>query len=90
MAADSEGIEWVSELPPDPRRPTKHGEIAAALRGRPGEWALVARSVSPGSASGWKKSAAYSPPGDFEIVSRKGAEGLSDKRDVYIRFIGGA
>jgi Tfp pilus assembly protein FimV len=82
-------IKFVGNLPPSidvGRYATKHVVIAAALRERPGEWAMVSTQASP-SAAGYirhAKGASYAPAGSFEATARK-----NDKKwDIYARYVG--
>ena len=80
-------LQWKAPEPSAwaPRRTTKWKSIADALRDRPGQWALVAESVSRALASGIKKRVLL--PGEFEITTRKNGE--DGKCDMYARYIGG-
>ncbi|WP_413800117.1 hypothetical protein [Streptomyces iranensis] len=88
-------VEFVG--PPLATNVSKHHAIAAALKERPGEWAVVQRSVSAAGAGSTAqairtaKLAAYAPAGSFEAVSRtvKGENGDGEHR-IYARFVGGA
>lgn len=64
----------------------KHYAIAAELKSRPGEWALIAEATSPSVVTYITRGlgSAYTPAGSFEAVSRL-AEG---HRDVYARYVG--
>ena len=76
-------IEWVA--PPPSRRGGSPeiftGEVRAALRARPGEWACVARSHKTGGA-GKKFSARYP---EFETTARRNPD---KTYDLYARFVG--
>ncbi|MEU3851785.1 hypothetical protein [Streptomyces sp. NPDC029554] len=66
------------------------GEVAAALKARPGQWAVVrtvpARTTAATSAYNIRvaKSAAYAPAGSFEAVSRS----VDGEYRVYARYVG--
>jgi hypothetical protein len=66
-------IDWVS--------------VFAALRSRPGAWALVAENASPGTAQNIKRGRlGGASAGEFDAVMR----GLKDSRgSVYARYVGG-
>lgn len=78
------------ELPAPGRRRTTHSLIAAQLRQRPGEWALIATRATPGNASSTAQAirtarlSSYAPRGAFESAARteKGVYG------VYARYVG--
>lgn len=90
-------IRW--EAPPprtrhdDPARPqphSKHAALAADLRGRPGEWALVL-IASKGSATSIANTinngiiAEFRPSGTFEAVTRSVGAG---RYHAYARYLG--
>lgn len=64
--------------------------VAAELRSRPGEWALVKSAVSAGTAHHWRvgKAAAFRP-GEFEFVVRN-TDRATQRADIYGRYIGTA
>lgn len=70
-----------------------HKELAAHLRQRPGEWALVpkeyANNNTARSMACWirKGNSAYAPEGAFESIARKDAD---DVTRVWVRFKGEA
>lgn len=72
-------IKW--QEPPENNR-SKWSEIADALRGRPGQWALVKTSATNGAFGQYKARLGL----EFEIVTRRNNEG---NVDFYARFIGG-
>jgi hypothetical protein len=68
----------------------KYGPIAAALRSRPAQWAVIGEWIKPRSA----ESAAYkirsgkghfSPAGTFEAVARRKPDGTCV---LYARYVG--
>lgn len=65
----------------------KHRDIAAALKARPNEWALILpdRSASTVQAITSGRNAAFQPPGSFEAVSRSRKNG---RADIYARYVG--
>ncbi|KIF67582.1 hypothetical protein HY68_01365 [Streptomyces sp. AcH 505] len=69
---------------------TDHRAVAATLRERPGEWALIRRAGTQGSAGSTarliKRGAllSYAPPGSFEAVSRA----IDGEFRIYARYIG--
>ena len=79
-------IKW-QEPPTDGRIRGQWEKVAAALRGRPGEWALVRERADASQAIRIKRATipAFSPAGSFEAVSRKREDG---KFDVYARYVG--
>ncbi|WP_405018149.1 hypothetical protein OHV05_15280 [Kitasatospora sp. NBC_00070] len=91
MITPSKTVEF---LGPPPPAETKHGRIAAALRDRPGEWAVVQRVASIGRAASAAqairsaKLAAYGPPGAFQAVARTVQNGHVVEHRVYARFVG--
>ena len=87
--------EIVFEEPPGKRNygpKGKHGEIVAALKARPGEWAHVltydnaetARSIAYAIRHP-SHLVAYRPEGAFESMSRT----VKGERRVYARYVGG-
>lgn len=81
----------VEFLGPPPAAESKHSKIAAALRARPGEWAVVQRAATIGRAASAAqairsaKLSAYGPRGSYQAVARTvGAE-----HRVYARFVAG-
>jgi hypothetical protein len=88
-------IRW-EEPPPEhgnkrPAKPSKYQPIADALRGRPGEWAVVVENKAPGSAGNlvWRiKSGVgpFAPPRSFDAKCIGPAGGSSSK--VYARYVG--
>jgi len=63
-----------------------HGEVAAALRAHPGEWALIATASSDLAQSvKHARRKAYAPAGSFEATTRARSDG---RFDVYARFVG--
>lgn len=66
----------------------RHVAIAAALRARPGEWALVAKNVGTTEAGNIKSAhrAAYRPAGSFEAVTR--GNGKPNRADIWARYVG--
>ena len=80
------GIKW-QEPPAERRGRAPWDEIAEALRGRPGAWALVGENIDASQATRIKKGglSAFAPAGSFEAVTRKN-EG--DKHDIYARYVG--
>lgn len=83
----SDAIVWVSQPPPRSRRTlhVKHSEFAAALRDRPGQWALFGTFQSSGVAAQIRDGAlaAFRPAGTFEATSRTTDAGI----DIYARCI---
>ncbi len=74
---------------PPPSRGGREGsgryrEIAAAIRERPGEWAVLGDFANPGVASGGRM-AAFRPATDFEATSRTRPDG---RYDVFVRYVG--
>lgn len=73
--------------PPDGRSSMDWEPIAEALRGRPGEWALV-RTKSGASQAGAINNgrvAALRPIGAFRAISRSDGDGTCD---IYARYVG--
>lgn len=68
---------------------SKHDPIAAQLKERPGEWALILTAASPSTAAAVKRGLikAYRPPGSFEATARDAKNG---RADIYARFVGEA
>ncbi|MER6360074.1 hypothetical protein [Kitasatospora sp. NPDC001527] len=90
MNASTAAAGVVEFLGPPPAAESKHSRIAAALRARPGEWAVVqrattiARAASAAQAIRSAKLAAYGPAGLFQAVSRT----VDGEHRVYARFVG--
>lgn len=65
----------------------RHEDIAAQLKDRPGEWALILENVSPSAAGNIRRgmTRAYRPAGSFETAARKSAGG---KADIWARYVG--
>jgi hypothetical protein len=80
----SEAIEW--EQPPDREGGKgKAKKFVAALRSRPGEWAVYRRGLTPGQAS---NSADYLKKAyGVETASRSSSGGTST---VYARYVSGS
>lgn len=80
-------IVW-QDPPPMPGARGQYPAIAAALRARPGEWALVRSDVSEAIAWQIRRGViqAFLPPGTFEARSVI-TEGR--KADIYARYVGG-
>lgn len=80
----TEVIAW-KPPPGQPRRRARYHYVAAELRRRPGQWALVKASVSPAGARATVSQIrrglvpAFLPTGHFEAVVR----GLG----VYVRYV---
>jgi hypothetical protein len=70
----------------------RHAAIAAALKERRGEWAVIAEGITRGQATGWASNVSagrflsYQPKGAFEALSRKNGDDASYK--VYARYVG--
>lgn len=68
----------------------KHTRIAAALRDRPGEWAIVKTTLTHGAAAAAAhqiktgRLSAYAPEGSFDAVSRT----VEGKHTVYAKYLG--
>lgn len=88
-------IRW--EEPPSqhgnrkPKQPSKYGAIADALRGKPGEWAVVIENKAPGSCGGLAHRiraavGPFAPARSFEARVIGPAGGSSSK--VYARYVG--
>lgn len=75
---------FVDELPPRSNAGNRPSPVWAALRERPGRWALVGEAVNCGSAPMYAKT----HPG-FEMASRNTRE-IGGKKvvDVYARYVG--
>jgi hypothetical protein len=93
----SDVIRW-EEPPPHgntllPRSRNKYQAAADALRGRPGEWALIAEGITTGSAGSLTngirtgKPSVFRPAGAFEARC-VGSAGSTSAR-VYARYVGG-
>lgn len=93
----SDVIRW-EEPPPHgntllPRGASKYQAAADALRGRPGEWALIAEGITTGSAGSLTngirtgRSRAFRPEGAFEARCVGSAGSISAR--VYARYVGG-
>lgn len=78
--------------PPQATTGSRHAEIAAALKQRPGEWAVVRRTDTAnksGAAAQAIRSGrlrAYAPTGAYEAVART----VDGEHRVYARYVGGA
>jgi len=82
-------VTW--KAPPQPVHKgakSKWPQIAAQLRERPGEWALIATDVSPSVAANIKAGRLRGmEAGAFDATVR--ANGYENRRvDVYARFVG--
>lgn len=80
----SSGVVW--EDPPPPHAGDS-GPLAAALRARPGEWAVVypaakSQAAAPAIRRGM---GSWAPAGSFEAISRSNEDGTFR---VYARFVG--
>lgn len=82
-------IKW-EEPPADGRRQTRWDLVAAALRERPGEWAMVKENTSSSTAVNISlgRLISFRPAGAFEARSVKAAKEGGERRDVYARFVG--
>lgn len=68
---------------------TKWRYISTTLRSRPGEWALVATDMSPGTVNNIKRGKLSGMTiGEFEAVSRSRPDSPPGKADIYARYIG--
>lgn len=81
-------VTWEAPPPSARRRPdtrTDHDGIAAELRSRPGEWALLPAAAT-GMAGQIRRGdiRAYRPAGTFEAVRRDSADGIR----VWARYVG--
>lgn len=83
--SDAPNIVW-QDPPPDGRTVTNWNAVAAALRARPGEWALVASGVSSSLATQIRsgRRVAFRPARSFDATSRKRPDG---KHDIYARAV---
>lgn len=81
-------IEW-EDPAPSKSQSGKYSELAAALRKRPGDWAVFGRGVSTASKANIERGvySDFRPAGSFEATVRKTSNG---KGDVYVRFRGDA
>lgn len=84
----AEDIKW--QDPPPSKRVYRHEHwqtVFAALRQRPGTWALVEEGANAGTGS-LIKNGRYSgtEAGEFDAVVRSRPDG---KFDVYARYVGG-
>ncbi|MFE7972957.1 hypothetical protein [Streptomyces shenzhenensis] len=78
------------------RTPESRRAFAAALRSRPGVWALLGKYPTPGTmrqaayeirhASNRRTAQPFAPAGSFEAVSQS----LGGEYRVYVRYVGGA
>lgn len=70
-----------------PAAPTHHDRIAADLRSRPGQWALVMERVNRNNATKISNAvhAAYLPAGAFEATSVGRGDGTTD---IFARYVG--
>lgn len=91
--ADPTELEFVAELPPEDARTRtgRHQAIAAALRQRPGTWALIATYTTRKAASPLasdvrtgRRRPAYSPAGAYQAEVRA----TGDEARVYARYVG--
>lgn len=84
-------LKWQDPPPNAAGRPslTDWRAVAAALRERPGEWALVVEGVSISTATNIKKArlVAFAPAGSFEAVARNGSN-KTKRADIYARYVG--
>jgi hypothetical protein len=81
-------VEW-TQPPKVARSKTAWDEVADQLRSRPGEWARVARAVSPATATAIKNGiiVAFRPPGTFDATTGE-RDKAKNRCDVYARFVG--
>lgn len=85
MSADIEFGE-LPKRPGTPGRSPAHLPIAAALKARPGEWALCFRDKALSYAGQVQAGRMVAfPKGDYEAAARKNANG---KHDIWIRYVG--
>lgn len=94
-AAPAQVIRWEEPPPPQrapaPRLVSKYEGVAAQLRARPRQWAVIAQGVPTGSASGLAfrvrgGNGAFAPKGAYE-AKFTGTKGGTDAA-VYARFVG--
>lgn len=76
-------VVWKSP-PPEPL--PRHERVAAELRTKPGEWALIARTEAWGFGRWW---APLTSSDEFEVRSVPTTERAMGPREVYARFTGG-
>ena len=83
------------ELPPRRGRArVSHAIVAAQLREKPGQWALVDRrstaNLAASSAYNIRHAEVkwYEPAGSFESTSRVAVDGESTEYQVWARFVG--
>lgn len=78
-------IEW--EDPPESNHKGKHDAFAAALRERPGQWAVFKRRSSSSIAKAIKEGRyrSFLPVGHYEV---RNANTSDNKSDLYIRYVG--
>lgn len=79
------------DLPPDGRSSniTDWPQIVAALRARPGEWAMVGRRNGVYVTRIKRGGMGFLPVGAFEAAARNSArEGGSRYSDIWVRYIG--
>lgn len=80
-------VEW-RKPPRGSERNDSWASILNELRTRPGEWARVSTSATPGIASHIKTGKlGKAKPGEFEAISVKGNH-TDDRRDIYARYVG--
>jgi hypothetical protein len=63
-------------------------QIAAELKARPGEWAIVRENVTSNISTYIRRggSAAFVPAGSFEATARR--NGTPGRVDIYARYVG--
>jgi hypothetical protein len=81
-------VEW-SDPPPPTRGTLKWRVIADELKSRPNTWALIARDVSPATATNINKGVlvAFRPPGTFESRTAN-RDDKTNRCDIYARYVG--
>lgn len=86
----NEELEWMD--PPDDgrggnqRSETRWSKVAKQLAVFPGKWARIAHDVPDATGSRLKKSPAFQPPENWEIVTRR-VRSNGKRVDVYARRV---
>jgi len=91
MPRKKDGFIWGTPPGLERRPHTDHGPLVAAMKSKPGQWAMVGSEyASPASASSMANSirvalsSTWAPRGSFEAVSRK----QGAKYTVWARYVG--
>ncbi|MGH8967597.1 MAG: hypothetical protein ACRDXB_20040 [Actinomycetes bacterium] len=82
-------VEFVEKLPGSPRggRPVANAGFAAALRERPGEWAVWPKPITVQTMRVYRRSI---PRGILRAFHGGGFEAAVREGRLYVRYVGGA